>query len=123
MVFTEYELQKIADIIEQIDGYLEKARVGLRAPITIPVPHPEETMNITIYPARDTYSCNEVRASSVYGSIYFKTKWYSDEDHCLKNDADHAIYIIKHWPDIKEALRQEKARQRELFDIIDNFKL
>lgn len=124
MNFTQEEKEKIADIIVQIDGYIDQQRRYLRRTIRIPVPDNDYNIELVVRPTTNEGFQSEQNALVVGASIhYFKKQGKDDWLHCLQYNPRHAMRVIEHWQSIKKTISDEIAKQSKEINAINNFRL
>lgn len=122
MNFTQEEKEKIADIIVQIDGYIDQQRRYLRRTVRIPIADPDYKLELVIRPISERGGDETIL---IIGSSvnYFKKQGKDDWLHCLQCNPNDAMRVINNWPMIKKTLSDEVAKQAKEINTINNFRL
>lgn len=122
MNYTAEEKEKIANIMVQINNYLDEERKQLRKTVRIKIPNRDGYDIEIVIPA---YRKTETENLLIIGcaSYYFTRKDRDDWLHSLQCNAKNASYVINYWNEIKSKLKAEIMEQNKQINNINDFKL
>lgn len=121
MNYSNEEKEKIANIIMQINDYLDTERKKLRKRLRIQIPNKDGYEIKLIIPAYK--EDNESLLIIGCASYYFNRRDRDDWLNCLQCRCEHAAYVINYWPQIKTQLQAEITSQNQIIENINTFKI
>ena len=123
MRYTAEEKKKMAEIVVQINDYLDKERAKLREKVRVKIPNTDDlSIMLVIPPYSERYSTESILIIGC-ATYYFNRKDEDDWLHCLQCRTENAAYIINYWSEIKTKLQLEIINQNEKIKNINEFRI